>query len=205
MLTAEFQSLTIGKETQTTAQRAISAAAAAPATTAAPAAPTPKNFAPAKPWFHPSGGAAAAIESCCWCDKTTPEEATAITGPTDGKAYQLVFSDEFSTPGRSFENGADAKWTALAVGDTANQGVAFYLPEQATVELDAKADKEETPPSALVITTSNEPHVGDSPTPAPSTGGGRLTAPLLADAVSQSHATSPLSFPDLGTLRSAAG
>jgi len=71
----------------------------------------------------------------------------------------LVFSDEFNEVGRRFENGEDAKWTALEVGDTSNNGAAFYLPEQATVVKD-----EEFSATSLQILTEPKSHTGDSPT-----------------------------------------
>tara|TARA_B100000787_G_C16082539_1_gene245142 strand:+ start:271 stop:639 length:369 start_codon:yes stop_codon:yes gene_type:complete len=72
---------------------------------------------------------------CCWCDADTPAEKHQIT--FDKKQMQLVFSDEFNNEKRAFGNGKDAKWTALDVGDTSNQGTAFYLPEQACRSLAA--------------------------------------------------------------------
>ena len=78
---------------------------------------------------------ASATSKCCWCDDATPEAATTITG-SDDKKYELIFSDEFNTPGREFGNGKDAKWTALEIGDTSNKGAAFYLPSQATIATD---------------------------------------------------------------------
>ena len=160
VLTAEFESLTISRDTSAIAHKALGARK----TLAAAAKARPAFFAPTA-----SDAAAKAKagfpEKCCWCDETTPEEAKTITGPTDGAAYHLIFSDEFNTAGRTFRNGEDSKWTALEVGDTANQGVAFYLPEQATIAQDTEATGEgSTAPSTLLITTDNSPHVGDSPT-----------------------------------------
>jgi hypothetical protein len=66
---------------------------------------------------------------CCWCDKATPKDAYTITH--NKQSMQLIFSDEFNSNDRNFVNGHDTKWTALEVGDTSNQGSAFYLPEQA--------------------------------------------------------------------------
>jgi len=160
VLEAEFVSLTIGSDTATVSQRAIHAQQKLADALKTPSAP---NFAPA-PHRALEAQAAGFPETCCWCDEATPEEVQTITGPTDGAAYHLVFSDEFNTPGRTFANGDDAKWTALEVGDTANQGVAFYLPDQATVEIDSEATGEGKGASALLITTADRPHTGDSPT-----------------------------------------
>jgi beta-glucanase (GH16 family) len=101
---------------------------------------------------------ASSTSKCCWCDDATPDAATTITG-SDDKKYDLIFSDEFNTPGREFANGKDAKWTALEIGDTSNKGAAFYLPEQATIATDTVDGV-----SALLISTVNASHVGDSPT-----------------------------------------
>ena len=62
-------------------------------------------------------------------DKDTPADKHQIT--FDKKPMQLVFSDEFNQAERTFANGKDSKWTALEVGDTSNQGMAFYLANQA--------------------------------------------------------------------------
>ena len=102
---------------------------------------------------------ATALASCCWCDLATPPSAwTTAAGP--GLAlHRLVFSDEFNDPSRSFANGEDPKWTALHVADTANEGKTVYLPEQATVALDA----EELGVSALRIATVYERTTGPDP------------------------------------------
>jgi callose synthase len=99
----------------------------------------------------------AADGTCCWCDPKTPASASTIRGPTDNNEYKLIFSDEFNDPGRQFGNGNDAKWTALEVGDTSNQGAAFYLPGQASITDDLGE-------SSLLILTENVSHTGDSPT-----------------------------------------
>jgi len=100
-------------------------------------------------------------KDCCWCDDDTPSSASTIVD-SEGKRHTLVFSDEFNQPGRDFANGKDAKWTALEIGDTSNKGAAFYLPEQATITTDTSVKG--APVSALLITTENSSHTGDSPT-----------------------------------------
>ena len=45
-------------------------------------------------------------------DKDTPSNAMTRVG-TDGKNYQLVFSDEFNTDGRTFYPGDDPYWEAV--------------------------------------------------------------------------------------------
>ena len=71
---------------------------------------------------------------CCWCDKDTPASKHKIM--FENTPMQLVFSDEFNGRGRTFENGKDSKWTALDIGDTSNQGKAFYLPNQTFIAED---------------------------------------------------------------------
>jgi len=101
------------------------------------------------------------LDECCWCDKDTPAAQSTFVG-SDSNSYQLVFSDEFNKPGRKFSNGQDTKWTALEIGDTSNNGAAFYLPEQATIVTDNVDGS--NPVSALQILTGNKSHVGESPT-----------------------------------------
>ena len=95
---------------------------------------------------------------CCWCDKDTPAAKHKII--FEKTPMQLVFSDEFNEPGRTFANGKDSKWTALDVGDTSNQGTAFYLPNQTFI----KEDPAFKGVSALVLRTENSSHAGISPT-----------------------------------------
>ena len=95
---------------------------------------------------------------CCWCDKDTPAAKHKIM--FENTPMQLVFSDEFNQAGRTFANGKDSKWTALDIGDTSNQGTAFYLPNQAYI----KEDPAFKGVSALVLRTENQSHVGTSPT-----------------------------------------
>ena len=45
-------------------------------------------------------------------DKDTPQSAMTRTG-FDGQEYELVFSDEFNTDGRSFYPGDDPFWQAV--------------------------------------------------------------------------------------------
>merc|ERR1719502_1842302 len=111
---------------------------------------------------HLTAAAAIAIASAaddCWIDPATPAHGMTTKSP-DGKTFELIFSDEFNTPGRNFANGHDPKWTALNIGDTSNKGTAFYLPEQASIATDAAFPDV----SALLITTENASHTGDSPT-----------------------------------------
>ena len=95
---------------------------------------------------------------CCWCDKDTPASKHKIM--FENTPMQLVFSDEFNGRGRTFENGKDSKWTALDIGDTSNQGKAFYLPNQTFIAEDPAFKGVR----ALVLKTENVSHVGTSPT-----------------------------------------
>lgn len=47
-------------------------------------------------------------------DPDTPQSARTRTG-FDGAAYNLVFSDEFNKPGRTFFPGDDPYWTAVDI------------------------------------------------------------------------------------------
>ncbi|KAL7537593.1 hypothetical protein ACHAWF_005834 [Thalassiosira exigua] len=58
-----------------------------------------------------------------------PSEAPSseTPAPTDPeRIYDLVFSDEFDVPGRTFEDGADPRWTALEKNDYTNDAQHYY-------------------------------------------------------------------------------
>lgn len=42
------------------------------------------------------------------------------------RRFQLVFSDEFNTVGRSFSNGQDSRWTSLEKNDYTNDALHYY-------------------------------------------------------------------------------
>lgn len=44
------------------------------------------------------------------------------------ETYELVFSDEFNTPYRSFADGVDPRWTALDKNDYTNDALHYYSP-----------------------------------------------------------------------------
>lgn len=46
-------------------------------------------------------------------DPATPQDAMTYTSAEDGAAWQLVFSDEFETDGRTFYPGDDPFWEAV--------------------------------------------------------------------------------------------
>ena len=52
-----------------------------------------------------------------WIDPDTPPEFRTTKSFVDGLIYDLVMSDEFETPGRTFADGDDPAWTALDKSD----------------------------------------------------------------------------------------
>jgi len=74
-----------------------------------------------------------------------PSEVPTAT-PSSGVEYELVMSDEFNSPGRTFEDGADAKWTALEKDDYTNAGLHYYSASHAKTNENGE----------LVISTTNE-------------------------------------------------
>jgi len=58
--------------------------------------------------------------------------STATQSPTSPKRiYDLVFSDEFNSPRRTFEDGADPRWTALEKNDYTNDAQHYYSTKNA--------------------------------------------------------------------------
>lgn len=95
------------------------------------------------------------VQECCWCDEDTPSEARFRSDVLDGQGAELVFSDEFNTPGRSFANGDDARWTALDMADDTNAAQAYFDPSAVTTVVD---EDDATPGSGLLrITTKLVP------------------------------------------------
>ncbi|THV05200.1 glycoside hydrolase family 16 protein [Dendrothele bispora CBS 962.96] len=66
-------------------------------------------------------------------DADTPTDAYTRTG-TDGKKYNLVFSDEFENPGRSFYPGDDPFWEAVDFHYWPTGDVEWYDPSAVTTE-----------------------------------------------------------------------
>lgn len=64
-------------------------------------------------------------------DPDTPEDVYTRTG-FDGQEYELVFSDEFETPGRSFYPGDDPFWEAVDLWYYATADMEWYDPGQVT-------------------------------------------------------------------------
>ncbi|KAI9911461.1 hypothetical protein PsorP6_009732 [Peronosclerospora sorghi] len=64
-----------------------------------------------------------------WVDVATPDSA--LTHQTSrGQTWSLIMSDEFETPGRSFEAGKDHMWTAMDKPDGVNSALQIYAPNK---------------------------------------------------------------------------
>eukprot|EP00934_Nitzschia_sp_Nitz4_P001055 Nitzschia sp. Nitz4//scaffold152_size53828//42992//44854//NITZ4_006750-RA/size53828-augustus-gene-0.93-mRNA-1//1//CDS//3329537226//1055//frame0 len=72
--------------------------------------------------------------SSSWIDPDTPQEARKIKPLSigDEREYDLVFSDEFNVPDRTFRDGDDPRWTALDKNDFTNNALHYYSPDAAT-------------------------------------------------------------------------
>ena len=55
--------------------------------------------------------AALVVALASWIDPDTPPDKRTVVSYTDGKTYDLVMSDEFERPGRTFQDGHDPMWT----------------------------------------------------------------------------------------------
>ncbi|KAI0734482.1 beta-glucan synthesis-associated [Fomitopsis betulina] len=79
-------------------------------------------------------------------DPATPTEAHAKKDYINGNSWQLVFSDEFNTPGRTFWPGDDPYWEAANLHYWQTGNLEWYDPTAVT-----------TKDGALEITLSNKP------------------------------------------------
>ena len=79
-------------------------------------------------------------------DPATPQDARTISDFHDGKQWQLVFSDEFNTDGRSFYPGDDPYWEAVDLHYWQTNNIEWYDPRAIT-----------TRNGSLEITLSAEP------------------------------------------------
>lgn len=70
------------------------------------------------------------------------ESPTMYPTATEG-SFELVFSDEFNLPGRTFEDGSDPRWTALDKNDYTNDALHYYAASNAVTDQEGN----------LVITT----------------------------------------------------
>ena len=62
---------------------------------------------------------------------TSPSSVPTMAPTGTPGAFKLVFSDEFNTPGRSFIDGTDPRWTAMDKNDYTNNALHYYAPEKA--------------------------------------------------------------------------
>ncbi|POY72512.1 hypothetical protein BMF94_4338 [Rhodotorula taiwanensis] len=81
-------------------------------------------------------------------DDTTPSDAYTRTG-FDGQEYELVFSDEFNTDGRTFWPGDDPYWEAVDLHYWATKDLEWYDPDAVVTE-----------GGDMVITMTQEPWNG---------------------------------------------
>ena len=61
-----------------------------------------------------------------WLDPETSSAALKTKSLVDGLTFDLVFSDEFEVPFRTFHDGHDPRWTALHKNDYTNEALQFY-------------------------------------------------------------------------------
>jgi hypothetical protein len=55
-----------------------------------------------------------------WIDPDSPASAQTEKSLVDGRVFDLVMSDEFNVPGRTFDDGHDPAWTAIHKNDYTN-------------------------------------------------------------------------------------
>lgn len=65
-------------------------------------------------------------------DRDTPQEAYKHTSLEDGSEWDLVFSDEFNTEGRSFYPGDDPYWEAVDLHYWGTDNLEWYSPDMIT-------------------------------------------------------------------------
>jgi len=65
-----------------------------------------------------------------------PSASPSATPSMVARNFQLVFSDEFNTPGRTFGDGKDPRWTALDKNDYTNDALHYYSPDNAVTNDD---------------------------------------------------------------------
>mmetsp|Transcript_41752 Transcript_41752/g.77239 ORF Transcript_41752/g.77239 Transcript_41752/m.77239 type:complete len:657 (-) Transcript_41752:751-2721(-) len=77
-------------------------------------------------------------KNCTNTTKFSPSSEPLTDSPTMApteqyvpREYKLVMSDEFNTPGRTFEDGSDPKWTSIHKNDYTNDAQHFYSRENA--------------------------------------------------------------------------
>ena len=63
-----------------------------------------------------------------WVDPDTPQKhlkTKSLRRPEAGE-FELIYSDEFEVPGRTFDDGHDPRWTAVDKNDYTNMALHFY-------------------------------------------------------------------------------
>ncbi|RLN88246.1 hypothetical protein BBJ28_00020728 [Nothophytophthora sp. Chile5] len=70
-----------------------------------------------------------------WVDPATPKDRFTYT-TSRGRQWDLVMSDEFDMPGRSFLPGDDHMWTSIEKPDGVNQALEFYSSNMTSTECD---------------------------------------------------------------------
>uniref|UniRef100_K3X0I0 GH16 domain-containing protein n=1 Tax=Globisporangium ultimum (strain ATCC 200006 / CBS 805.95 / DAOM BR144) TaxID=431595 RepID=K3X0I0_GLOUD len=71
-----------------------------------------------------------------WVDPATPADRQSYMS-TRGEQWDLVMSDEFNTPGRSFKPGDDHMWTSIDKPDGVNAALEVYSHNMTSTECDA--------------------------------------------------------------------
>lgn len=99
-----------------------------------PETPKPKNHTK-----HPTTPSPTVSHAPTYNPTTTPTPYPTYSSDD----YELVFSEEFNIPGRTFEDGTDTRWTALEKNDYTNDALHYYAAANAVTDEDGK----------LVITT----------------------------------------------------
>ncbi len=65
-----------------------------------------------------------------WVDPDTEAEFLTTKSLVDDAEHVLVFSDEFNTEGRRFDDGQDPRWTAIHKNDYTNSALHYYSSEK---------------------------------------------------------------------------
>ncbi|KAG8733498.1 hypothetical protein FRC11_005669, partial [Ceratobasidium sp. 423] len=92
-------------------------------------------------------------------DKDTPQEAMTRTG-FDGQEYELVFSDEFNTDGRTFYPGDDPFWEAVDLNYWATKDLEWYDPGNAITKNGNLVITLESWPGAWIMGNLGRPGYG---------------------------------------------
>ena len=74
-----------------------------------------------------------------WVDPATGAEHQRYVS-SRGRPWDLVMSDEFNTPGRSFRPGDDHMWTSIEKPDGVNAAMEFYAHNKTTTACDESTD-----------------------------------------------------------------